>query len=254
MLKAFIKDISEVDEKYRDLYTKTDDGYTLQVDEADFKKQLGEFRGNNITLTKQLTTLKEQMKKFEGVDTEKYAEAMETMRKLEEKQLIEAGKIDEVVNSRVDAMRNELGGKITALEERATKAEKAAGDYKSKLDIIAVDDTITKAIGEVAIPRKGAISDIINRARNTWRVDDEGKVIAMQGDQQIYGADGKAPITPQEWATNLYKDASYLFEPNSGGNAQGSGGKNGKTTTVSREGFSSNLEGIAKGDVTIDFD
>ena len=248
-LKLIVKTIEEVPQEYQKLYEKVGDEWMLQMDDVDYKQKLTEFRNNNITLTQQITTLKDEMKKFENIDPARYAEAQRTLQLLEEKKLIEAGKVDEVVALRVEAMSSEFKNKMTALETRATTAEKEKTTYKSELDRIRIENTITAAIGNVARPRKGAMTDIINRAKQVWSIGDNDALTAKQGDTILYDQDGKAPLTPEGWASLLVRESPFLFEPNAGGASPGSGGNRtpGGVTVVGRSDFSSNLEDVASG-------
>lgn len=255
-LKALIADLKEVDEKYHDLYEKTDAGYVLSLDDGEYKKKVGEFRNNNLELKKQVEGLSAQVEKYKGVDPEKARAAEAKLRELEEKQMMDDGKIDELVNLRTDRMRQEFTGQNTALQSRAEKAENEAKALKNRLTRIAVDDGISKAVQEVAMVKKGAMADILSRSAQVWSVDDEGNLVAKTPDgNTIYGKEGKAPITPTEWSQQLMSEAPFLFEQSTGGGAQG--GKkapsgDGKTIDRSdKEAFASNLEAIAKGSVQV---
>jgi hypothetical protein len=254
-LKTFIKTLEEVGEAFRSEYKKTDDGYVLDTDDSSFQQKIGEFRNNNITLQKQIDELNKTMTKYKGVDPEKYATAMETLQKLEEKQLLEAGQVDKVIEQRTAAMRSDYEGQITSLNTLVETHKGQAIQYKTRLDDIAISTAIQQAVNEVATPRKGALEDIQLRARTTWKVGDDGNIVPMSDGKVLYGKDGKAPMTPQEWVGNLTTQAAYLFEPNSGGGSQGTGAKpatgaNG-SKVLPRESFSSNLEAIAKGTATV---
>jgi hypothetical protein len=49
----------------------------------------------------------------------------------------------------------------------------------------------------------------------------------MKGGKVLYGKDGKNLLSFTEWAEDLYKEASFLFEPSKGSGALG-GGEKGK--------------------------
>jgi hypothetical protein len=60
-------------------------------------------------------------------------------------------------------------------------------------------------------------------------LDDQGNVVARNGDELRYGKDGINPLTPKEWITTLKAsgEASHLWPPSSGGGAPAYHGGNG---------------------------
>lgn len=257
-LKLLVKDLKEVDDQFHDLYVKQDDGtYMLDVEDADYKTKIGEFRGNNIELRKKIERLESDIKKFEGVDPEKAREAQKKLDELEEGKLISEGKMEEVINQRVERLRQDLTGQTQAALARAEKAEKEATTFKGELTRISVDNGIQAALSEVGVPRKGAVQDILGRARSVWSVGDDGRLVAKDAQGNVmYGKEGKAPMTPQEWAGSLVQEAPFLFEASTGGGA--SGGKQNQNSNgakvISRndkDAFAANLEAIASGKVEV---
>lgn len=253
-LKAFVADLNTVPEKFRELYEKTDDGYILTgVDDQDFKVKIGEFRNNNIEMKKKVDDLTAQMLKFKDIDPDKYKEAEELLRKLAEKELFEKGDIEGIVTGRVSDIAKKYEAQIQALTKRAEDGESAAGRYRSDLHAIRVENAVTKAVDSVAIPRQGALVDILSRARGVWKINDEDKLIAMSGDTPLYAEDGKTPLDLKGWVSGLVKEASYLFEPSKGGGSRpGSPQRPDHGTVIDRGAFSSRLEDIASGKVTVD--
>lgn len=70
----------------------------------------------------------------------------------------------------------------------------------------------------------GAVSDILARASSVWHAQDDGRVLAFQGDLQLYGADGGSPLTPKEWIVKLKDEAPHYFKGTHGGGAGGGEG------------------------------
>ena len=247
-LKTFITNLEDVAEHFREEYEQTEGGFALKVDDADYQKKIGEFRGNNIQLAQQLEDAKKQLKNFEGVDPAKYKAQQDVLQKLEEKQLLEAGQVEKVLEQRTQTMKADYEGQVQALKASVEDFQKKADTYKRSLDTIAVDNAIVKAVTEIAQPKRGAIEDIKLRAKTIWKVKEDGNLIPMDGDRVLYGKDGTAPMSPAEWAMNLTTTAGYLFEPNTGGGSQGGGrGQQSGDKLVSRSSFASNLEDIASG-------
>lgn len=252
-LKSFYEKLEDIPEGLRDHYAKTDDGYVLDVDGADYRQKLGEFRGNNINLMKERDDLLKQLTPFKDIDPAKYAEMKKKLNDLDEKGLLEAGKIDELVEKRVAKMRSDFEGQINQLTTNADEATQRASTYKTQLDKLAINDAISKAASDVGKLRKGALTDVLARAHRDWRVNENGVPVAMNGDTLVYGKDGKAPLTAGEWAQGLAQDAPYLFEGNTGGGAGGSGSGTGGRRTITREEYRTGkyVDQVAKGEIDV---
>lgn len=204
-LKFMIDKLEDVPENVRGLYRPEGDKFVLDVEGAVQKERLDEFRTNNINLQKQLDALK-------GVDPVKYRELVNIQRQIEEGELIKAGKVDEVVNLRVSAMKEELEG-------RATSAEKALQKANDQLAAMMIDSqarTVAAKLG--AVP--SALDDVVLRARALYTMD--GGVPVPKDDKGVvFGRDGASPMSIEEWAQRLKKDAPHLFHGSQGSGAAG---------------------------------
>lgn len=265
-LKVVVKDINEIDEPLRPLYTQVGDEYVLDTEDGEFKSKIGEFRNTNIDLQKQLQqlqeqagqvdTLQEQLKSFEGLDANKAREAMDKMRQINEKKLIEAGKLDEVLEQRTSRMKSDYEGQIKALQQSLSQNKDEVSTFKSKLTEVVIDNSLQAAVSKVASVRPGAMQDIISRGRGVWSIDDDGNPVPTGSDGKVmYGKDGKSTLSMEEWAQSLVTDAGYLFEPSSGGGSGGglSGGSGGgKVVPISdQNSLNSNIEDIASGKIVV---
>lgn len=254
MLKTMIKALEEVDEKYRDLYEKTDDGYTLTIDDSDYKTKLNEFRTNNITLSKAIEKLKADAAKVKDIDPVKYKTLQEKVAEFEDKELLDKGNVDELLEQRTERMRQEYADKMTKLSESSEAAETTAKDLKQQLDNIMVSDAVTRALNDTTETNKGAVSYIQARAATIWKIGDKGLEARDAEGNLKYGKDGKEPLVLKEWINELEKESPFLFKPNTGGNAPGNNvaAKAGQTIGAGdKEAFASNIEEIAKGNVTV---
>lgn len=266
-LKVVVKSLDEVPEALRDQYTLVGDEYVLDTDDADYKTRIAEFRNNNIDLTRRLSETGEKGKKvdelqamlagYEGLDPEKARAALETMQKIDEQKLIDAGKMDEVLAQRTTRMVSDFEGQISALNKSLEEERKSGGVYKEKLSTVVIDNSLQSAVGAVATVRKGAMQDILSRGRNVWSLNEDGTPVPTGSDGKVmYGKDGKSTLSMEEWAQSLVDEANYLFEGSKGGRA---GGGMGKSTSQSAEVVSvqdqsrlnDNIEDIASGKVSV---
>ena len=264
-LKAIISALSEVDEALHPLYKQVGDEFVLDVDDGAYTTRINEFRENNIALSQtaagakkdaaEVARLREQAKMFEGIDPAKAREAMEALTKVQEKQLIDAGQIDELLAQRTERMRSDYEGKITALTESSTGLRSDADKMRALLSSEVIDNRLQAAIAGTAPVRKGAMRDALGRGRDVWKLDDTGQPTPIGTDGNVlYGKDGASPITMDEWAQGLLKETPYLFEPSAGGGGAGSSGTDAGDRIVNNDVDSMrgvSLEDVASGKVRV---
>ena len=114
--------------------------------------------------------------------------------------------------------------------------------------------TLTAAGVKAGVDER-ALSDYVNRGAEIFKVVN-GQVVARKGEAPIFSKAKPAELlTPDEFAVELQGEAPHLFKPSRGGGAGGSGGGGGpvvkKTISADPMEFGRNLEGIAKGEVTV---
>lgn len=260
-LKAIVSNINEVPEALREYYTQVGDEYVLDADDKDYKGRINEFRTNNINLANEARSLQDKMKQYKDIDPEKWKEAqaaLEKVQELEDKKLIDEGKVDELLAQRTERMQQSYEQRLDKL---MTDKELLTGErdtFKNRLSQSLIDSTITAAISEAGIPRKGAIPDILARARQDWSLDEKGDLVPMRDGVLLYGDDTKNPLTPKEWSASLLQTAGHLFEPNAGGGASGGTGNSGYVPGIipasDTRSVNNNLADIASGKITVDMD
>jgi hypothetical protein len=236
-------------------YAKEGDNYLLETDDASYKTKIGEFRSNNVELLKAQTDLKKEMVKFKDIDPVKYAEMQTKLDEISDKKMIEEGKLEELLTQRVERYQEEHDSKYTALEGVNSTLIGNAKTQSDKIKVLMIGSKITAAVNDIGVVRKGAMVDIISRAKKVWELDDDLNLVPKKDGNIYYGEDGKNPITPEEYAKSLYTEAPYLFESSKGGGSQGNEDhKNvdGKVTVIDKhdkELFGNNLEDIASGKI-----
>ena len=209
MLKFMVDDVNTVDEAYRGLYEKNDDGkYSLQVESAVHKDKLDEFRNKNIELMK-------SAEKFKGVDPVKYTELLDLQRKVDESKLVGSDKVDEAVAQRVKTLEADYKVKIDDLTGKYTSAQNAL--EKTMLS----SELHTKAIKAGAY--ESALDDIESRARQVYKLV-EGQIVPLDSAGQVlYGRNGSDPMPMAEWLKGLAALAPHLFKGSEGGGSRNNG-------------------------------
>ena len=183
------------------------------------KSKNGELIAANKATKAQLDELKGQ---FDGLDIEAVKGLLKKASEDEETRLIAEGKIEDVLAKRTERLRADLDKQLKAEKERADKAESFANRFRDKVLSDSIREAATKA---GALPE--ATDDIILRARSTFRLNDNGEPVAMNGDEVVFGKDGKTPLSPLEWAESLREAAPHLWPRATGAGQTGDRGTKG---------------------------
>lgn len=198
-----------LDDGVKSLYVKSGDSYVLDVDGVAPKGKIDEFRENNIELRKQL-------EKFQGIDVDEYNRLIQEEQKKKDKKLLDAGKVDELVNERTRTMKEQYEGKMDELSKQNES-------MKSQLETLLIDNAVRDAASKEGVV-SSAVDDVLLRAKSIFKVID-GVATPMDGDRVIYGKDAQNPMSVSEWLKGLSSTAPHLFEPSTGGGGRGTAGR-----------------------------
>lgn len=185
------------------------DEFILSVDGAVDKNRLDEFRNTNIELQRKIEAVKD-------VDPKKYRELVEQQRKINEKELLEAGDVDKIVEGRVGTMKTEYETKIAGLTGNMDTMSR-------QLESLTIDNVVRDQATKLGV-QPTAVDDVLLRAKTVYRLE-EGRPVPKTGDgQTIYGKDGSNPMPISEYIVNLKETAPHLFQGSSGSGANGNQG------------------------------
>lgn len=243
-LPAKVDTLEELPEALHEYYEQAEGGhFVLSIDgiPAQAQKKVSEFRDNNIQLSNQLKEFEERIKIFEGIDPDKAREAMDRLRAIEEKEMIEKGDVESLVHQKLEEERRNYAKQIENLRKSKEEIETQARSYRTQLANTVIENKVLQAVQEVATPHNTAIQDILSRAKSQWRLGEEGELYAVdESGSRIYNKAGDEPISPHEWAKNLATSASHLFQSSQGTGSFGSmktSALRGKNNPWSPEGF-----------------
>ena len=180
------------------------DDYILDVDGAVDKTRLDEFRNNNIELQRKIDLYKD-------IDPAKHRELLEEQRKIQEKQWIEAGEVDKVVEGRVNTMKSSYEGTI---KEKDT----AINTMSRQLEVLTIDNQVREQATKLGV-QPSAVDDVLLRAKTVYRLVEGKPVPKDQEDKVIFGKDGSNPMPISEYVAGLKETAPHLFQPSSGSGA-----------------------------------
>ena len=228
MPDIFFETLDSVPEAFRDIAEEKDGKVAINVVA---NSKLKEFRDNNIKVSTERDELAKKVAALtsilgEDVDADEFAselaELRDTAQKVKDGKLKADGDIAKEVEARVAAMRSDYEKRLQEAGKEASAWKDKAGVSESKYKRSLVDRAVTDAaVAEGSGVETKALPDILERARKVFQVDEEGKLIAKDGEATIYGGDGSTPMTPKEWLEKLKGDAPYFFKQSNGGGAGG---------------------------------
>lgn len=240
----------------KEQYRREGDTFILELASDDTTLKLKEFRDSNIELRRKLEKNEADMARYKDIDPTLYAEAVEAKKKLDaltDKSLLEDGRLEEIVKSRIAPAMAEKEKEIKANRDRADALEKKYARQRQINQAAILEKTAREAVRKLANPRPGAEEDIINRAKATFAFDEEDNLVAPDRFDKESN-----PLTPDTWAKDLVVNSPHLFESSNGSAAPGgkkgaaSGDKSGRVLrNPGNAAMIANLEKIASGQVEV---
>ncbi|OTG79068.1 hypothetical protein B9T31_17365 [Acinetobacter sp. ANC 4558] len=180
------------------------------------KTKNNELTQTNKDLKTELTGIKSQL---EGVDLTAVKELLAKAGQDEETKLIAEGKIDEVIQKRTEKMRQDHEKQMTALTDKAAKAEAYANQFKQSV----VKGQIAQAFSGIGGLAE-ATDDVTALALSQFALDEQGNAVMVGADGlPVIGKDGDTPLSPKEWVETLKENKPYFFPRPNGSGAPGSG-------------------------------
>lgn len=175
--------------------------------------------------------LTEMEKQWSGFDPKQVANLMDKINNDEETKLIAEGKIDEVIEKRVTALKSDYEKKLEAAATKIAELETGIGQKDTKVKTLIVDGNVRQAASKLGVVPT-AIEDVIHRAKQTFTLDEKDKLVARDADGAlIIGKSGKDPLTVEEWLDSMKEKAPHWYPGSSGAGA--GGGKDGKGSSYS---------------------
>ena len=187
---------------------------------AGLKAKNSELIAANKELKSKFDALNSQ---FEGFDIEAVKGLLTKASQDEETKLIAEGKIDDVINRRIERFRAEVDKQLKAKDDEIARRVEA----NKRLAGRALSDAITQAAAKAGVHPDALPTAVLIAEKRGWVVDDDGNVIAKRGDDVVLGKDGKTPLTVKEWAESLLESDPYLFPEAKGTGAPGSSSQGG---------------------------
>ena len=192
-----------------------------KVIQAKIDEEVKGLKSKNSEVIGKLKAAQEQMKQFEGLDVEKLKGLQKQLESNEELRLRGEGKVDELIERRVELLRKDKDAEIAARDSKLQEYENILKQKEENLRKLAVDSTIQQAYGLLDF-EPSALDDVIRVARDVFIMDEHGDVVPRDAKGNIiFSKDGKSPITTKEWLELQAERKPYLRRPSKGGGAQG---------------------------------
>ena len=229
-----VDSLEKVPEAFRELYVEKNEGgkisFIAGVEGVSPKEVVDDFRTNNISLREQVEHLSESTKRWTELGEEpdvvkaELLQLRELKEKVNNKELVAAEGFKTALESKTQAMKDELSGKVSAMEKRALEAEARAKQAEENLKQFRLDTEIQAASIDVGVKAK-AMVDVRGRAVLAgWTLNEQGQPVLRNKATGLveHGSDGY-PLTLREWMRGpLYEEAEHIFEKGTGGGAPGS--------------------------------
>lgn len=248
-LKSTYENAQDIPEGMESLYTEGDSGTfnITGIEGVVDKTRLDEFRDNNIKLRKefeqeqentlsvkneldqQTSTIKELEERLSSIDMEEWdafreekAEINRKSQALADKELIESGEVNSLIDQRVQEVlavkERELEDMMDEYNSKILNLEGDVKQYDQRLEDMLIDGEIVKFSSEYGV-RSSALEDVLYRGRNVFGVE-EGQAVAFdESGRKVYGEDAVTPLTISGWLDKLSESAPHLFEASSGAGA-----------------------------------
>lgn len=260
-LKPILDSLDDVPEALHDLYEPHDGKYVLALEGVDDHPGVASLRNayrkekeRRGEVAQKLEALRGQLGDIADMDPEELRANLTKLQQIEDKQLIDSGKIEELLAQRVERMRKDHERQMAALQVQLQEKDGALGKTSARLSEVLVDHAIAAAASKAGV-RSTAMPDVLNRGRAVYRLVDDQVVPLDKDGNVIAGKNPAAAMDMEEWLSGLAGDAPHLFEASTGAGAPGArpGQVNGgfkKTLSMSdTRGIGQNLEAVARGEV-----
>jgi len=183
---------------------------------------------------------RELLDKIGDMDPEQARAAVKKLHELEEKGLLDAGKVEEVIKARTDAMQKDHANQIAGFKKQVEERDAQISTLTKSFTDLTIKSDLTPLFLKKG-GRPEALEDAIARMTMLgvdgvrWAMKD-GAIVALAGDQIKYGKDPQKPMSFDEGLELLASKAPHLFQPSSGAGAGGGSGAGGAGGfTISRE-------------------
>jgi hypothetical protein len=239
-LEDEVESLEKVAEEYRPLYVEKNGKFKLDMaritDTVNLRKTLDKERDNTKEEHRVRTELEAKLKTYDGIgDPEKLRGMLAKIEDEEYVKQIMSGKttMKEIIDKLTQKAREDDQRKVQKLsEETSTWKQRAA-----KLQSNALNGEIGKAALKAGIHEHAYEDAMLAAKADGFVLDDDAKVVQMDGDTPKLGKDSKTPFSLSEWFEEKKVTKPHWWPAGSSGGGAG-GDKGSKGNKVDYSGMS----------------
>ena len=187
---------------------------------AAVEAQVQGLKAKNDELLGKLTKTKGEFdglkSQFADVDLEQYRSFKAKLQEDETTKLIAEGKIDEVLNQRVQALKQDYEGKLSQTAQQADF-------FKSKV----LNGYIATAAAQAGVDKSAIDLVSLLAQQEGVRLDERGNPVIVDSEGNVrYSKDGNTPLSLNDWLNGLQESKPLLWgQPQGAGSRGGQGGQ-----------------------------
>lgn len=247
-LKAKYNSADDIPAGLESYYVERDGEHILNVDGLVPKSTVDEFRNTNVKLSKELKKVQDTLG---SVDIEEYQTLKQEKQKMADQELIEAGKLDELLAQRTERLRTDYETRFDRMQREQQEAMQKAAQYEDQFNTMIVENQLKDAALKNGV-RAEALEDVLYRGKRIWKRTEGNQIAAFEGETPAYGKKGSNPLSVDEWFEDLQDQAPHLFKTSSGSGASGGVGSQGRRISrFDQDALNNNLEAIAEGRIVL---
>lgn len=205
-------------------------------------KEVGGLKSKNEELLSKLAKAKEGSKdnaelaklleSLGGEEGVKSLAAMKTALEKDErtKKLLSGDitQIEEVINSQTTAMKKNYENQIAKLQEQLEGELGKVNSLTGRLHDGKLRELVDKACSSLEC-LKGVSDDVFREAKSVFSFNEDGQPIIIDDSDVVrLGADGRTPMSVEEWLDSTRETSPYRWADSRGSGAGGSGGQGGR--------------------------
>jgi len=214
-----------------------DDGTEIPFDGAQAFGKISQLNGSEAAMRRRAEEAEAKLKGYEGIeDPEAARHALEKIKNIDDKKLMDSGKVEEVKQAAIKAAEEKHLGAIKAAQKQVEELQAKYQDTQRLLheEKIGGGFERSKFIKEkIAVP-----ADMVRAAFGQhFKVQDDGSMVALDKEKKpIYSKNRMGEIADLDEALEVlvdsypYKDQILKSSGNSGSGASASNGTGGKKT------------------------
>jgi len=201
-------------------YKQAGEGYVLDAegveDVSGLKGALEKERESRRQAEK---AAKDLAAKFGDMDPEDAKKALAKLHEMEDKNLLDAGKVDELVQKRTERMRLDHEAQVKKFSQELEAERTEKGKLATRLSEVLIDSGLREAAVKAGV-KSTALIDLQLRGRGIWKLKDGQPVPLRDDGSVVFGKNPSAPMTMEEWVASLQAEAPHLFETNKGAGSE----------------------------------